>query len=246
MSDDSPISVPLWTWSLDVGQAEVNRAAAFLSKDECARAYRYVFPRDRDRFIVARGTMREILARRVGTSPKQVEFAYAEHGKPSIAIPVSAPRFNLSHSLGCAALAISERLEIGIDIEAIQPLKEDIAGQYFSKRERDELSQLPPENRLAGFYRCWTRKEAVIKALGEGLLRSLDSFEVLVSRDGHARLERLVGEPDAVRNWKIIDLDLGPGFVGALACRTGGRPVAVVHQGAPRPPRLASPEANGA
>ena len=167
--------------------------------------------------------MREILGACVSLHPKDLTFKYSQRGKPSLAAPL---HFNLSHSEGLAALAVSTEFELGVDVEALLPLKEDIAPRYFSPRELAALAALPEHEQLSGFYRCWTRKEAVLKALGDGLARALDSFDVSIAAD-EARLDRLDGEPDAPRSWRLAHFEPQTGFVGAVACRTGGVPMTV-------------------
>lgn len=215
-----PINVDLWVWSLDVDDAERGRLAKFLSEDEAARAARFVFERDRQRFVMGRGRLREILAREIADRPWALRFAYAAHGKPSL-LTTPALHFNLSHSEALAALAVSRHAGIGVDIEFARPLKEDIAQRFFSPREVAVLKALPEEDQAAAFFRCWTRKEAVVKAVGEGLSYSLDSFDVTLSADAPAAVERFEGEADA-GVWRLAHFEPSPGYAGAVACRTGG------------------------
>jgi len=228
-----PISIDLWTWSLDAGQAERERLERLLSEDERARAARFHFDRDRERHIVAHGRLREILAARTRVAPERLRFAVSRHGKPTLAEPAGPPpHFNLSHAGGLAALALSDDAELGLDVEAIVPLREDVAGRFFSAREVAAYSALPEAERLAGFFRCWTRKEAVLKSLGDGLSRRLDSFDVTLRANEPARIERIDGEPDAPRTWALLHVEPAPGFVGAIALRSQGRPV-VLRRGGP-------------
>jgi 4'-phosphopantetheinyl transferase len=214
------VQIDLWTWPLDVDAAERARLSAFLSDDEKARAARFVFERDRERYIVAHGRLREILGGRANAHPNTLHFEHSDQGKPAL-VP-RAFHFNLSHSDGLAALAVSADFALGVDVEAVRPLKEDVAERFFSRREVEALARLSPDDQLHGFYRCWTRKEAVIKAIGEGLSRPLDSFDVSVEAGVSPTLERLDGEADAPQRWRLAHFDPAPGFVGAVACRTGG------------------------
>ena len=221
-----PISIDLWFWPLDTGRAERERLARLLSEDERDRAARFHFDRDRERHIVAHGRLREILAARTAVAPERLRFARSGHGKPTLAEPPGPPpHFNLSHAGGLAALALSDEAELGLDVEAIVPLKEDIAGRFFSAREVAAYRALPEPDRLSGFYRCWTRKEAVLKSLGDGLSRALDSFDVTLRPGEPPRIERIDGEPDAPRTWALLHVEPAPGFVGAIALRSQGRPV---------------------
>ncbi|MBB5574500.1 MULTISPECIES: 4'-phosphopantetheinyl transferase family protein [Rhizobium] len=221
-----PDLIDVWTWSLDAPSSSLDEFAALLSAEELARAARFVRERDRHRFIVGRGRLRSILGRYLDLSPQKVTFTYNDHGKPSVALPDGAPiHFNLSHSADLAALAVSDRYELGIDIEEIRFLKEDIAGRFFSRKECLTLQALPPEAYLDGFYRCWTRKEAFVKAHGEGLSLPLDSFDVTFDWSSEPRLERLDGDPDAPFNWRILELETPVTFAGAVLALTKGRPV---------------------
>jgi len=221
MSAAPPIDVDLWVWSLDVDDGERGRLATFLSEDEAARAARFVFERDRYRFIVGRGRLREILARELGETPAALRFAYASHGKPSLP---SRPdfHFNLSHSEALAALGVSRVREIGVDVEHVRPFKEDIAERFFSPREARALKALPEGEQLDAFYRCWSRKEAIVKAIGEGLSHPLDSFDVTFAPGAPAVVERFDGETDARHAWRLAHFEPAAGYAGAVACRTGG------------------------
>lgn len=226
MAAASTIDVDLWVWPLDGSPAEIGRLAPLLSADEKARAARFVIDRDRRRFIVARGTLRELLAPLLGVAPAAIVFAYSMHGKPSVPSATSL-HFNLSHSENLAALAVSQQREIGVDIERVRSLKDDIAARFFSAREVATLRATPADGRLNAFYRCWTRKEAIVKAIGEGLSHALDSFDVTISADAPAAVERFAGEDDAPRVWRLADFDPAPGYMGAVACRTGGPALSV-------------------
>ena len=141
-----------------------------------------------------------ILAGVTGGAPAGLRFDYSIHGKPSLTGTNAALHFNLSHSDGLAALGVSHMRVLGVDIEHERPLKEDIAERFFSRGEVAALRALPEAERLAAFYRCWTRKEAVVKAIGEGLSRPLDSFDVTLDA-GAARLLRMAGESEGPQAW---------------------------------------------
>lgn len=229
MSAGPPIDIDLWVWPLDVEGDERGRLHALLSEDEKARAARFVFERDRHRFIVARGRLRGVLAGVLGTKPSALRFDYAAHGKPSLA-GVDGLHFNLSHSEALAALGVTRGPEIGVDVEHVRPLKEDIAARFFSERETATLRGLPESEQVDAFFRCWTRKEAIVKAIGEGLSHSLDSFDVTLRADQPALVERFAGEADAPRVWRLVHFDPAPGYAGAIACRTGGAAINVVRR----------------
>jgi 4'-phosphopantetheinyl transferase len=125
------------------------------------------------------------------------------------------------------ALAVSREREIGVDIEAVRPIEDDIAGQYFSPREVAALRALPESEHLAAFYRCWTRKEAIVKAIGEGLSHPLTSFDVSLGPATPAIVERFEGEPDAAGVWRLANFEPASGYAGAVACRTAGAALAL-------------------
>lgn len=191
-----------------------------LSDDELERAGRFRFERDRRRFAAARRALRRILAGYLGEAPQRLRFAQSEHGKPLLAWPQgSGVRFNVSHSDALALCAVSRDREVGVDVEALRPLPdaEALAQRFFSPAERVHLGRQSPERRLEAFFCCWTRKEAYLKALGCGLLKALDSFEVSVAPDDVEGRLRVPAEPAEESRWSLLSLDLGPGFVAALA-----------------------------
>lgn len=194
--------IHVWRAALSVGQPLLVRLESTLGDDEKARAARFIFERDRDRFIAARGILRDLLGRYLRRAPQDIKFAYGPRGKPAVASGDSQPgiSFNLSHSHALAVIAIAHQREVGIDIEFLRRefAGEDIAKRYFSAQEVTELNGLPAELRTEGFFLCWTRKEAYIKARGDGLHVPLDSFSVSLSPDGPS----LLSSPDASR-WGI-------------------------------------------
>jgi len=181
----APGEIHVWRASLSADDATLRSLEATLADQERERARRFIFARDRDRYVAARGVLRDLLGKYLRRAPESIEFAYGPFGKPVIASAASRPeiRFNLSHSHGLVVVAIGREREVGIDVELIRPdfASEAIAKRYFSAKEIDELSKLPPELRTEGFFLCWTRKEAYIKAKGDGLQIPLDSFDVSLS-----------------------------------------------------------------
>jgi len=214
----SEIVIDIYVWTLDVDAHERERIRGHLSQDERGRAARFVTQRDRERFVAARGRLREILAKYAACDPAAVAFNYNPHGKPRLR--GGGPNFNLSHSENLAILAIADSAEIGVDLEAIRPLREDIAERFFSPTEVLELRGLPDDDQVKGFYRCWTLKEAFVKAVGMGLTLPLDGFDVSIA--GPPRLNRLASEFGAKEDWSLVQLEPSPGFVGAICCRSGG------------------------
>lgn len=211
--------IHVWRASLVSDQTTLRRFESTLADDERGRAQRFIFERDRDRFVAARGILRDLLGVYLGCPPRAIRFAYGPEGKPALASdPMQTPLcFNLSHSHGFAVFAIGRSRDIGIDLELIRPDfgGEDIAKRYFSPKEVAELRRLPPGLREEGFFLCWTRKEAYIKAKGEGLHIALDSFDVSLSPGGPV----LLSSADALR-WSIHSFipfpDSSQNFVAAL------------------------------
>jgi len=201
--------------------------AGLLSADERERAGRFAFGRDRRRYIVARARLRQLLGERLGAAPESLRFVYKPHGKPALArCPGQRDlRFNVSHCGEVAAYAFAEGREVGVDIEEVRELSDadDIAMRFFSRRERAAYMRLPVRERPQGFFNCWTRKEAFIKALGSGLSCPLDSFDVSFAPGRPARILRVgrVGRVAASRcGWTLRSFVPGPGLVGAVALQT--------------------------
>ena len=219
-----PGGVDVWAASLD--DLPENSLRVLLSADERERGERFHFERDRRRFVAARGLLRLLLGRYLDVDPAGLRFGYGPRGKPSLA-GCEELRFNLSHSGGLTLLAVTRDCEVGVDIEQERPVpeSEDIARHYFSAREGAELRSLGADEREAAFFRCWTRKEAFIKATGDGLSRPLDTFDVTLASGKPARLLRVLGEPEAARRFWLEDLRPAPGFAGALAVEGGAKRV---------------------
>lgn len=201
-----------------------------LAEDERVRANRFHFDKHRRHFVVARGFLRELLARYLDTTPETVRFAYGPYGKPLLAGAHGddALRFNASHSGDWAVYAFVQDHEIGVDVEHIKPDFETkgIAERFFSAREVQTLNALAEEEKPAAFFRCWTRKEAYIKAIGSGLSHPLDSFDVTLAPGEPAALLR-VQYPESLARWSLFNLDVAEEYAAALAV---AGPVTVVNQ----------------
>ena len=195
--------------------------AQTLSEKEVMRADRFYFERDRKHFIVGRGVLRAILGIYLGMEPDQLEFSYGAYGKPYLADGCGERevRFNLSHSNELALYAFVRGREIGVDLEYIRDIPdiEQIAARFFSARENIVLHGLPAAQKQEAFFRCWTRKEAYIKAIGNGLTHPLDQFDVSLAPGEPARLLTVAGEPDKTKRWALRELAPAPGYQAALA-----------------------------
>ncbi len=176
--------VHIWRATLDRSLAEVEELAPILSADERRRAERFHFEHDRQRFIVARGLLRTILSNYLGMPASRLQFDYGHYGKP--AIKDTSVRFNLSHSKSLALYAITRDREVGIDVEFIRPMNDavQIAHRYFSACENAMFQALCATEKPAGFFYYWTRKEAYLKAVGDGLAASNDDFDETVTTKG--------------------------------------------------------------
>lgn len=218
--------VHLWRASLHRSAQEVACLEGDLSSDERARAERFVAARDQRRFVVARGCLRRLLGRYLAVPPHALLFGYGPSGKPELAWPAPSPplRFNLAHSGGLALYAIATGWRVGVDVEVVRPL-DDLRGVsrlVFSAREREELWALPPRARQRAFFDGWVRKEAVLKALGEGLTGAPRATEVWLARHEAPLLRRLAGEAGACVRWTLSSVDVGWGHAAAVAVEGEG------------------------
>jgi len=217
--DPKPHQVDVWRVSLDFLSIPVQWAQSTLSADEAQRALRFRFEEDRQRFIIAHACLREVLSRYLGCEPKQINFSTNENGKPELS-PHNNLDFNLSHSGGYVLIAVACERKVGVDVEHFRPGNLDhdkIARRYFSQSEVSELTALPPRLQMEGFYNCWTRKEAYIKALGVGLSLPLDSFDVSLTPDEPAVLREARPDPNEASRWTLISLDIQPDYACAVA-----------------------------
>lgn len=201
------------------GPEAVAASLPLLSVPERHRARLFAFDRDRHRFIVARARLRQLLGTRLGVRPEAVELVYGARGKPALAPggAGAALRFNVSHREDVTVFAFSVGREIGIDVEAIRPIPDAdaVAARFFSPRENAAYRALAPRDRLLGFYACWTRKEAFIKALGDGCYYALDRFDVSLAPGEPARILRVAGMPGDQCGWRMESFAPAPGYVAA-------------------------------
>lgn len=197
--------------------------ARTLSDDERARAARFRFDRDRDRYVVGRGLLRRLLGEYLGIAPAAVRFAYGAHDKPRL--ETEALRFNLSHSGPVALYVFNRREEVGIDVELDQGdyARERIAERFFSPTETASLRSLPDALQPRAFLTCWTRKEAFIKARGDGLSLALDSFDVSLKPDTPAAVLRTEWCAGEAGQWWLGDLSAPEkGYIAAVAVKRQG------------------------
>jgi 4'-phosphopantetheinyl transferase len=219
-------TVHVYAADLDTVDAETD----VLSDDELERADRFRFDRDRRRFVAARSALRRTLARYVDAGPAELSFQYGPYGKPDV--PGAPVSFNVSHSGSCALFAFGPRFELGVDVEVLDHALVDdllVARQFFSPREVEALRAHVPSARPRAFLRCWTRKEAFVKARGEGLNLPLQDFDVSFEMGEPPALLRTAWSDDEPEEWTLEDVSrlfprvvsgLFPSAVAALAIRS--------------------------
>jgi len=221
LADDE---IHVWCAALDKLASELPAFVRPLSESERKRAEQFRFDRDRNRFIVRHGVLRMILGGYLNIEPALVTFAYESRGKPIVSGQAIRSRFhfNVSHSNGLALIAGTRQAALGVDIEHVRlvPEAEQIAAKFFSPHEGAMLNAIPEEQKMEAFFHCWTRKEAYLKATGEGIADALPRIEVSLTPGQPARLTKIDGDMVAASRWTLSALAPAAGFVGALAIKT--------------------------
>jgi 4'-phosphopantetheinyl transferase len=212
--------VHVWRASLDQNARVIANLSSLLSEDEYKRAMRYYRPVDRDRFIAGRGILRKIISAYLELPPSQLRFTYNEYGKPAVSDDQNdrTLNFNLSHSAQLILYAVTRGRVVGIDIEYIREdfATLEIAERFFSKDELAALKSLPADQRTMGFFNCWSRKEAFIKAKGMGVSYPLDRFTVSLAPGEPPALLKVDDDEREVAQWKMYELNPGAGYAAAL------------------------------
>ena len=212
--------VHVWQAFLDREESQLNELAQTLSENELLKAMRFYFQKDKRRFVVTHGILRNILGRYLNVEPNRLKFSYGRHGKPTLTGVTDGHSlcFNISHSHSLALFAFAWGRKIGVDVEYVRsmPDAEEIADRFFSSRENAVFRTVPAGKKLEAFFNCWTRKEAFLKAIGDGLTRSLDSFEVSLFPGKPARLLCVGGDPLEASRWRLRALTPAHGYVGAF------------------------------
>jgi 4'-phosphopantetheinyl transferase len=205
--------------------ASIAELKAILLPDEQRRADRFYREIDFRRYVVGRGLLRVLLGRCLRAAPDRLCFEDGPFGKPGLAGEAQARlQFNVSHSGDVILIAIAPGRAVGVDVEHVRPdiALEGIARRFFSQHECASLAALDAPSRPDGFYACWTRKEAYIKARGEGLSLPLRQFDVSVPPDQPARLLKTRPDTAEAQRWTLLDLDVGSGYRAALAVERSG------------------------
>jgi 4'-phosphopantetheinyl transferase len=219
--------VHVWRASLKAAAPRVAALRRLLSPDEVERAESFHFPRDREGFVVARGLLREILSLYLpGLEPRGLRFIYDRYGKPALKSEAGARglHFNLSHSGGVALYAVARGRRVGVDVEEVRDVRdyELIAERHFAPEEIAALRTLHPGARRESFFHCWARKEAYVKAVGQGLSLPLDRFAVSLPPEQTERLLHTNYAPAEADRWSLKGIDPGPGYVGAVVVEGHG------------------------
>lgn len=223
----APLALPkdevqLWRVDLAAVRPNESRWRKLLSPDESERASRFHFLRDRQSYVASRGILRIILAGYLSADPHELSFSYSKKEKPSLG-PVhgeSQVKFNVTHSSAVAMYAFTRQREVGVDVEQIRRdiEVESIANRFFSLHEQEELAAFPAEQRVDAFFRCWTRKEAYIKATGDGLSLPLSQFDVSLALGVQDSNALLATRPDAseARRWFLREVPGGLDHIAAI------------------------------
>lgn len=219
-----PDLLQVWRIDLTSLQVELDVLAATLSSEERSRANRFHFVHHRRRFTVAHAALRMILARYLDCQPADIRFRLGDRGKPVLDQGFPRLHFNLSHSADGALLGLSSRHELGIDLERIRPMTDAtaLARRFFAAGEIADLLQLPPCEQSLAFFRCWTRKEAYIKAIGEGLACPLDRFRVSLRPEAPVRILEIGDDIGEGERWSLHELAPWEGYIGCAAVRFHG------------------------
>jgi len=212
--------VDVWRVRLDE-PASAGSEASVLSADEIARASRFHFDKDRIHFTRCRSALRSILSGYLAIPVTEIRFEYLASGKPQLEAGQNprALQFNVSHSANMALIAVGSEHRLGVDIEKIRDDVDtnSLAERFFSVRERAGLQALPDHLRVQGFFACWTRKEAFLKATGDGLSFPLADFSVTAHPDTDPALEEIRGNTEARKKWFLKDLSVAIGYRAAVA-----------------------------
>jgi 4'-phosphopantetheinyl transferase len=216
-------TIHVWLISLAQPGHVYKSLAGLLSSSEQERAARFKFDQHRQRFVVAHAALRSILSQYLETTPVNLQFVNGPNGKPKLAEEFSRSdvRFNLSHSFDLALLAVTRGREIGIDVELVKEdyAFDDVAARFFTAQELAAFRALPVHLQRQGFFKCWTSKEAFLKAKGTGLFGKLDEVEITLSREQRVLVNA------SVPGWTLSELNPGNNYEAALVIEAGAVPI---------------------
>jgi 4'-phosphopantetheinyl transferase len=221
-SDAPPLAdneTHVWATTLSVTADALGQFSATLSADEKERANKFKFEKHRNRYIAGRGALRAILEQYSDARAAELRFDYLTNGKPAFAQDFAGAgiHFNLAHTEDLALVAVTRIGLVGVDVECVRPVKDvdELVARFFSVRENELFQKVPDDQKPAAFFNLWTRKEAMLKATGEGITRSLSLVEVSFLPGEPARLLAIAGDAKAAEEWFLQALLPAPGFVGA-------------------------------
>ncbi len=208
--------VHLWQKYLNLSQQKVAELSTILAPDEQKRADRFRFPIHRNRFIVARATLRQILARYLNLEPQKIQFQYSDRGKPSLID--NKIEFNLSHSQDLAIYGFTKNRKIGVDLEYLKdmPDAENLAKRFFCDREYQAISSFQPPDKQTAFFKIWTAKEAYLKATGVGLM-GLDDVEIVLNSSVDVKIASINHNIEAASNWYLSSFKIKADYIAAVA-----------------------------
>jgi 4'-phosphopantetheinyl transferase len=214
-------SVHVWIVRLKGQDTCFDHCQAMLNERELHRASRFYYEHLRRRFTLSHGCLRALLGLYLGVPPRDVQFGYGVRSKPFIDKPVTDLRFNQSDSGDLVAFAFTSGCEIGVDIEEVHPLSdlEGVVANVFTPREIVELCRIDSSRQQEAFFATWTRKEAYVKALGDGLFIPPDSFRVTVCSSENKPRVYFDQGPETVNDWQLHSFHPAPGYLGTIAYR---------------------------
>jgi 4'-phosphopantetheinyl transferase len=216
----TPSEIQVWRVNLRASANEISRLQCFLPAGEQARAAQFRFADAHRRFVIRRAVLRQLLSANLRLPPEKIEFADAGFQKPKIAAAQNREQlqFSSSHSSDWALIALAQNCELGVDVEQHQllPERDQLAKKFFSESEIRELNRLAEPARTEGFFNCWTRKEAFVKAIGQGLSYPLDQFSVSLAPGQPAAILEIAGDKTAHQKWSATALNVSAGFSAAL------------------------------
>lgn len=213
-------------WPLDLAAGDLGADLELLSQAERERANRFKFDLHRNRFVRGRARVRRLLASYLRQPPEAIAMVEGARGKPALALTPGL-HFNVSHCEDLGLLAVTQAAPIGVDVERVRPVEAGLAEACFSTAELAALARVTLEDREAAFFRGWTRKEAVLKALGDGLWQPLDAFDVTLSAKAAPAVLGWAGDAAAAQRWRLFHLEPAPGFIGAAALQGAPGPLEV-------------------
>lgn len=217
--------IHVWATTLAVPAESLESFSRILSPDETDRANRFKFQQHRNRYLAGRGALRSILAKYLGADAAGLRFDYLKNGKPALTEPFanSGIHFNLAHTGDLALVAVTRLGPVGVDVESVRPIKnvDDLVARFFSPRENELFQKVPDNAKPAAFFNLWSRKEALLKATGEGITRSLSLVEVSFLPGEPARLLAIEGDEKRAAEWELRELTPANRFTGAVAVEEG-------------------------